>query len=355
MKIRLTKRRLLAIAVLLLSAFLCVTRGMELPGTIRNAEYNQCSTMFHWSTMGTMLLALAAPVCSIGILFRHRISAYACLLSSLYWLSWLVFLVWFNHWGFRPGQPIVFPLLLMLAAAAIYFIRTSRRKEGETRAGPSWRALGIGSGATVLLLFAVFRVTLTEDLRFMRTKHRADALRAAGDYDGALAILFDLSSRNPDVEYLHREIGRIHIARGEFEAAITEFTKCCENAASWEHRNPQYYMDRGYAFRKAKQFKKSEDDFDRAMQLVDQTDEIAAHHAKFEPTEPLTIRSDAHNAELLSSAHLGRGHARTCLRNLARAREDYKAVVELAVSDEEVEEATRMLTQIQVWLRGSQR
>jgi len=197
MKVRPSARTLLAVAVLLLSIFLCVSSIMELPRTIRNREFNLGNASFHWSAIGAMLLAIVAPIFSVGILFRYRIAAYAFLFCALYWSSWSVFMVWLNDSGFRPGQLIAFPLLLMLAASAIYFIRTSRRKEGEASAGPSPRVLGIGSGIAVLVLSAVFRVTVTEIYLFNRDIGRVYSLRATRDYDGALAILFSLSRRNP--------------------------------------------------------------------------------------------------------------------------------------------------------------
>jgi len=330
-------RQLLALGVLLLSIFLFVALGMELPSTIRNAEINQGHASFHWSAMGSMLLAIVAPIFSVGILLRYRIAAYAFLFCSLYWSSWGVFMVWLNDSGFRPGQLIAFPLLLMLAASAIYFVRTSRQKEGEASAGPSPRVLGIGSGVAVLLLLALFRVTVTEPYRFRRDSNRVYSLRAAGDHDGALTLLLDMSRRHPDFNYLHGDIGRMYAYRSEYEAAITELDIYFESGESSEYRDVDNYIARGYALLKTKKFERAERDFSEAIQLMHKTSATAANKAHW-----------------LSFAFMNRGYVRACRRDWAGAEVDFKTVIACAVSDEKVEEATTMLEKVRARLRNSQ-
>jgi len=111
---------------------------------------------------------------------------------------------------------------------------------------------------------------------------------------------------------------------------------------SSKNQNPECYRDRAYALLYMKKYMKAEVEFSAAIQLVDQTDEIAAHRAEFESTG-LLIRGAAHNAKLLSYGRLGRGHARACLGNWAGAEEDYKAVIAYAADDEEVERATTVV------------
>jgi len=337
MQVRPSARTLLAVAVLLLSIFLFVALGMELPRTIRNAEINQGNASFHWSAMGAMLLAIVAPIFSVGILLRYKIAAYAFLFCSLYWSSWSVFMVWLNDSGFRPAQLIAFPLLLMLAASAIYFIRTSRRTEGKASAGPSPRVLGISSGIAALVLLAVFHVTVTEPYLFLRDSSRADSLRAAGDDDSALALLLDMSRRHPDFYYLHGDIGLIYVDRKEYEAAIKELSIYCDNAVSSGHRYPRYYLRRGHALLMTRKFERAEMDFTEAIQLARKTG------ATYAPTEVF-----------LSNAFMSRGLARAGLRNWAGAEEDCKTVIAYAADSEEVERATKFLKKVRVRAKKSQ-
>ena len=116
-------REALAVAILLLSIFVCVSSMIELPGAFRNAKLNIGHASYHWSFIGSMLLAIVAPILSVGILLRSRISAYAFFFCVLYWLSAGQFMIWLNGGGFAPAHAIFFPLLLVGCPQFLYHLQ----------------------------------------------------------------------------------------------------------------------------------------------------------------------------------------------------------------------------------------
>ena len=96
---------------------------------------------------------------------------------------------------------------------------------------------------------------------------RAEALRAAGDIDGATEILVDLADNFPEDVLVLNALGDIYRGVENFADSVAAYTKAIENIDEFGTQHWVLFYTRGIGFERLKDWPSAEKDFRRALEL----------------------------------------------------------------------------------------
>ena len=96
---------------------------------------------------------------------------------------------------------------------------------------------------------------------------RAEALRVAGDIDGATEILVDLADRFPDDVLVLNALGDIYRGVENFADSVDAYTQAIENVGEFGSQHWVLFYTRGIGYERLKDWPAAEKDLRRALEL----------------------------------------------------------------------------------------